>query len=396
MISALLMMMGTMIAAAGITVSVGSAAVNRVDLYRWMTDRLPGADAARTLLAAPRRINRGAGGITTIGALVAAFGLWIMVAALPTPLVVMVVGLIGVPVFVGLVYAFGCVAGRHWPEELVRRGIPWVSRAARVLVPVRRVVDSGSDRTDVNPQTHEDLARELGTDELSAVSKAITFAERPVREIMTPRTEVVAVREGASLEEIGAAFTESGYSRIPVYRESLDHVVSMVYAFDLFKVSPGGELPLRPVATAPASKPCGDLLFQMQRDRQQLGVVLDEYGGTAGIVTFDDLVQALVDAISPSSNGKRARPSALDLMEVNGTTPLAEIASRFETSIPHEAETVSGVLARAAGRIPARGERFELGGLEFDILQASATRVERVAVRRASVPVVNLERRKVH
>ncbi len=389
MISAFLVVLGAVLAIGGVTVSVGAAAVNRVELYRWVTGRLRGADAAETLLATPARITRGAAATTSAGVLVAAFGIWVTVASLPLPLLVLAVGLIAVPVFAGAVFALGRAAGRHWPEELVRGGIPWIVWAARLLVPVRSTAEASRERLE---PTRSDVVKTLGTEQLSAVSEVLTFAERPVREIMTPRPNVVAVREGASLEEIGAAFAESGYSRIPVYRETLDNITSMVYAIDLFKVPPGGELPLRPVATAPASKPCGDLLFQMQRDRQQLAVVLDEYGGTAGIVTFDDLVQALVDAISPSTNGAREEPRTMDVIEVSGTTPLAEIAARFEASILNEAETIGGVLARAAGRIPARGERFELGGLEFDILDASATRVKRVAVRRGTVPVVKLDR----
>ncbi len=394
MIIASLIVIGTILAAASITVSVGAAASNRIELYRWVTEQLPGAHAAKALLARPARFTRGAGGVTAAAVLLAGFGVAGTVADLPAPLLVVAVGLLAVPVFVGVVYVSGRLVGRRWPEDIVRHGVGWVERASRVLAPVRRSPKRRGERLDgggaVSP---EDLAGELGTEALSAVSEVLTFAERPVREIMTPRTDVVAVEDGATLEEISAAFAESGFSRIPVYRDTLDNVVSMVYAIDLFKVQPGGELPRRPVATAPGSKPCGDLLFQMQRDRQQLAAILDEYGGTAGIVTFDDLVQVLVETITPSSTSTVAIPSAVDVLEVTGTTPLADIATRLEVSLSGEAETIGGMLARAAGRIPATGERFRYAGLEFDILEASATRIERVAVRRGIVPVVNLQRR---
>src|SRR5438034_1333768 len=101
----------------------------------------------------------------------------------------------------------------------------------------------------------------------------------------------------APLVDVARMLAESGYSRLPVYRDSLDNIVGVVYAFDLLKVGPDGELPLRPVSVVPASKRCADLLVEMQRERRQFAVVLDEFGGTAGIATFEDLLEELVGEI---------------------------------------------------------------------------------------------------
>ena len=98
----------------------------------------------------------------------------------------------------------------------------------------------------------------------------MAFSVRPVREVMTPRTDIVAVDESAALEDIRMVFAQSGYSRIPVYRGTLDDIVGMLHAFDLFKLRPGDPLPVRPVAVTPASRSCGDLLLDMQRERRHL------------------------------------------------------------------------------------------------------------------------------
>ncbi len=224
------------------------------------------------------------------------------------------------------------------------------------------------------------------------VSGVMTFAEKPVREVMTPRTELVAVAESDSLEDIAQVFAQSGYTRLPVYRGTLDEIVGMLHAFDLFKLRPGDPLPVRPVAIAPASRSCGDLLLDMQRERRHLAVVLDEYGGTAGIVTLEDLLEELVGEIYDEfdEGARPAPPAGPVLFEADGATPIAAIEERFELALPRaKTSTVGGLLAELAGRIPAAGERFLVRGLEFEILQASPTRIERVLIRRgAPAPLV--------
>jgi CBS domain containing-hemolysin-like protein len=219
--------------------------------------------------------------------------------------------------------------------------------------------------------------------EMAMVGGVMTFAQRPVRDVMTPRTELVAVREGATVADISTAFAESGYSRIPVYRDTLDEIVGMVHAFDLFKLHPGDPLPIRPVALAPASRTCGDLLVDMQRERRHLAVVLDEFGGTLGIVTLEDLLTALVGEIYDEDEGRAAPEGTLPpLFEADGGLPVVELESRFGVTLPPgQAATVGGRLAELAGRIPAAGQRLVVAGLEFDILQATPTRVDRVVVR---------------
>ena len=231
-------------------------------------------------------------------------------------------------------------------------------------------------------------------DELARVGGVLTFAQRPIREVMTPRTDLVSIPEEASVEEVRQAFVQSGYTRIPVYRGTLDDIVGMVHAFDLFRLTPGDPMPVRPVAVAPASRSSGDVLLDMQRERRHLAVVLDEYGGTLGIVTLEDLLEAMVGEIVDEDEPAPAqREAGPDLLEASGSLPVADIEERFRVTLPDgKSGTLGGRLVELTGRIPAPGERFLLRGLELDVLDASPTRVDRVLVRRGSPTLTPLDR----
>jgi CBS domain containing-hemolysin-like protein len=231
-------------------------------------------------------------------------------------------------------------------------------------------------------------------DELARVGGVLTFAQRPIREVMTPRTDLVSIPEEASVDEVRQAFAQSGYTRIPVYRGTLDEIVGMVHVFDLFRLSPGDPMPIRPVAVAPASRNSGDVLLDMQRERRHLAVVLDEYGGTLGIVTLEDLLEAMVGEIVDEDEPVPAlRGAGPDLLEASGSLPVADVEERFGVGLPDgKSGTLGGRLVELAGRIPAPGERFLVRGLELDVLDASPTRVDRVLVRRGSPALTPLDR----
>lgn len=371
-------------AAVAMTVRVGASSVRRVDLYRWAVRGDPGSGAAGALLAAPERVLGAAGGIVSAAVLLAAMGLGSLLAGLQPAIGLSALLLIAVPVALTAVVALPRVLGRRWPEAMVRRAVPWLHRLAPAFAPFPSTATARGHEAEVGITLPE-------AEELTVLSGVLAFAERTVREVMTPRTEIVAVREGTSVQEIARLIADSGYSRVPMYRDSLDNIVGMVYAFDLLKISPGSDLPVRPVAMAPESKRCTDLLFEMQRQGQQFAVILDEFGGTAGIATFEDLLEELVGEILDEYDGHvPVESEGIDVLETSGATPADEIAGRFDVTLPSEAETVGGLLARAAGRIPRTGERLAVGPLEFDVLAATPNRVDRVVVRRAPVPVIQL------
>jgi CBS domain containing-hemolysin-like protein len=229
---------------------------------------------------------------------------------------------------------------------------------------------------------------------MTRIGGVMSFTERQVREVMTPRTEIVAVAEDAAVEDIRRVFLESGYSRVPVYRGDLDEIVGMLHAFDFFRYQPGTALPVRPVTAAPATRSAGDLLLDMQRERRHLAVVIDEFGGTQGIVTLEDLIEELVGEIFDEHDEPAAAPvgtAAPLMLETEGAEPLAAVADRFGVTLPTgQSTTLAGLVAELAGRIPLAGERFRLDGLEIDVLAASPARVERLLVRAAPVATLPL------
>jgi CBS domain containing-hemolysin-like protein len=150
---------------------------------------------------------------------------------------------------------------------------------------------------------------------------------------------------------------------------------------------------VRPVAVTPASRSCGDLLLDMQRERRHLSVVLDEFGGTLGIATLEDLLEELVGEIF-DEHDEEVRPSpttAPNLFETDGNLSIQSLEERFGVTLPaSRSTTVGGLLVEWAGRIPNAGERFFLSGLEFDVVQASPTRVERLLIRSGPTVAVPL------
>jgi CBS domain containing-hemolysin-like protein len=394
MTSVLLLLAGAVVTASATTVAVSAAAVSRLELTRWISRRLRGAAVATTLYAAPGRVLRTA---TAVGAAATLMTGLALAATLPaTGLIpaMLLLGGIAVPLLAAIGYGIPRAVGRRWPERILRVATPIGERLTRVLSPLIPVPRRGArpNLKEVLLAGGVDDGFQVG--EVRMISGVLTFTERQVRDVMTPRTDIVAMAEGASLEEVARVFTESGYSRIPVYRESLDNIVGMIYAFDLLKVLPGSELPIRPVAMTPGSKECAAVLLELQRARRQLAVVLDEFGGTAGIVTLEDLLEELVGEIFDEDDGVARPPGAApELVEVDGATPGGEVAARFGVGLPSGAETIGGLLARLAGRIPQTGERLLVGELEFDIVAATPTKIQRVLIRRGPVrPVAVADR----
>ena len=177
--------------------------------------------------------------------------------------------------------------------------------------------------------------------------------------------------------------------------EQAAEIVGMLHAFDLLKLRPDDALPVRPVSVAPATRSCGDLLLDMQRERRHLGVVIDEFGGTLGIVTLEDLLEQLVGEIFDEHDAGAAAedPAApgAGVLEVDGTASAEAIAERFDAELPEgEATTLAGLVTELAGRIPAAGERFLVGGLEVDVLHATPARIERMLVRAGPVAPARL------
>jgi CBS domain containing-hemolysin-like protein len=389
----LLLLLGLGVAGAAAAVGVAAAAVSQIELTRWVSYKLRGAAAAVRLLENPGMVLATANALTTLGIILAAGAVPALLArATGTFLGIVTVALI-VPLFVSAAYLVPRVVGRRWAEAIVSRAVPGVEWAGRLLAPFipRR-----------EPSTRTALAAVLssaGTDALAAadeievVSGVLAFADRPVRELMTPRTAIVAIPEGMAAAEAAHVFSQAGFSRYPVYHGSLDEIVGVAYAFDLLQLQPEDPVPVRPVLRVPGTQHAAELMLAMQRGQGRLAAVLDEYGGTAGLVTFEDLLRALVREVFEEAEPVSEGAPPPRLVELEGSAPAANLEEVFGVKVDSRgAQTVGGLLIQALGRIPRPGGRFLYLGLEFDVLAASATRVERVAVRPGGVRAISLDR----
>ncbi len=392
MIGALVVLLvGLVIAGVSAAVGVAAAAVSQLELTRWVAYKLRGSGGGAGLLDNPGHVLATANTLTTLGVLLAAGAVPALLAATtPTFLGVFTITA-GVPLFISAAYLVPRVMGRRWAEPLVARAVPWMERGGRLLAPFIPGRDPSTRTTLAALLSSADSAALAAADEMAVVSGVLAFADRPVRELMTPRTAIVAIPEGMLAAEAAHVFQQSGYSRYPVYRGSLDEVIGVAHTLDLLRLQPEDPVPVRPALTVPGAMRAADLMLEMQRGGGHLAVVLDEYGGTAGLVTFEDLLKELVGEIFEGPGESPAVPARI--VELDGSAPLATLEEQLGVRLDvRGVQTVGGLLVHVLGRIPRAGGRFLFKGLEFDILAASATRVERVAVRPGPVRPMALDR----
>jgi CBS domain containing-hemolysin-like protein len=384
---------GLLLAILGATAGSALVATSRTELARFATAQLRGGRSEGFGLGQLERLLVAAASATSLGVLLLGAALVALLASVTTgrlPVIALLL-LVGVPVvLVGGYLVPRWLAWRR-PEGALRWTLPllrpWAG-ALGLLLPS----DGPGEESRFRAILREGSALDPeASGELELVGGVLSFAERPVREVMTPRTDIVAIADDAPLDEIRLAFAHSGYSRLPVYRGSLDEIVGMLHAFDLFKLKAGAPLPVRAVAVAPASRPCGQLLVDMQRERRLMAVVLDEYGGTSGVVTLDDLLATIVGEIADDDEPTPPAGTGPGLLEADGSISRSQVEQHFDVLLPPgRSASVGGLLADLAGRIPAAGERFIVAGLEVDVVQASPARVERLLIRLAAPPPVRL------
>jgi CBS domain containing-hemolysin-like protein len=385
---------GLLVAAFGATAGAALITVSRAELTRAVGRRLRGASPSLGWLAGVDADLTAASATTSLGVLMIGATLPGLLAGSGTTRIVALLVLLGAPLVLFAAYLVPRWLTLRRAQTVAARVLPilrpW-SRVVALLLPARTVTRP----TDLRAIWREGAAVGVrADDELVMVGGVMAFTVRPVREVMTPRTDIVALEENAALDDIRTVFAQSGYSRIPVFRGTLDDIVGMLHAFDLFKLRPGDPVPVRPVAVTPASRSCGDLLLDMQRERRHLAIVLDEFGGTLGIVTLEDLLEELVGEIFDEHDEEvRGQPAGGPaIFETDGNVPPQAIEERFGVSLPSgRSTTVAGLLIEWAGRIPDAGERFAVRGIEFDVIQASPTRIERLLIRSGTAAPVSLQ-----
>ncbi len=236
----------------------------------------------------------------------------------------------------------------------------------------------------------------LEAEDHALIRSAVEFGDKVVREVMTPRPRVFAVPEDVTVEQLLAALEHNPYSRIPVFQGSVDQVTGIVFAHDTLQITDVeahtrtvGSI-MRPATFIPETKRANEALREMQREKQHMNIVIDEYGGVAGLVTIEDLVEEIVGRIADEHEGED-KEAVLEEQEgvwtVPGELEVAQLetllAGAWEAPEDYEATTVAGFVSETAGRIPMPGEVVEETGLRFEILASTDRRIERMRVSRA-------------
>jgi putative hemolysin len=217
----------------------------------------------------------------------------------------------------------------------------------------------------------------------------VDFTETVVREVMTPRPDIVAIDADETLETLRTLFREEQYSRIPVYRENLDNIIGIAFVKDVAALPPGAHPTLtvlmRGAFFVPESKRAAELLKELQRRQTQMAIVVDEYGGTAGLVTVEDLLEEIVGEIRDEYDveSETVTDEGNGTFVFSGKVSVDEVRDRLGVDIQREGfETVGGYLLSHLGRMPYVGETFDVDDLAVEVLEVERRRITKVRVRR--------------
>ena len=250
-----------------------------------------------------------------------------------------------------------------------------------------------AERAEEAPPVEEQIQDEpLDPRERAMIGAILQLEETPVREIMVPRVDVYAIEVSASLEEAGARMLEGGHSRLPVYKETLDNVIGVLYSLDLLAAAAsasGSAMPTlrtlaRPPFFVPESKRVDEMLAEFQERRVQIAIVVDEYGGVAGILTLEDLLEEIVGEIEDEFDVQEPvvehRPNGE--VVVDARMPVDEFNEAFNADIGGGGfDTLGGFISSRLGRLPTVGDTVESSGLRIEVLSMTGRRLKRVLVR---------------
>jgi magnesium and cobalt exporter, CNNM family len=304
---------------------------------------------------------------------------------------------------------------RRNPERVLELLLPPFDIVARLMKPissglVKLMTGDRVERPATVPEQDQEEQREVAhqylqageeqgvieRDERRLLRSIVDFGDTLVREVMTPRPDIVAIEDDATVDDLRALFREQEYSRLPVYKENLDNILGIIFVKDLIQnPSTVGSDPItsfiRPATFVPETKRVPEMLKEFQRRQTQIAIVVDEYGGTAGLVTLEDLLEEIVGEIRDEYDVETE--PVID--EGNGSYVFSakvsfdEVRERLGVEIePEGFETVGGYVLTRLGRVPAVGETFEVDGLQVEVLEADRRRIHKVRFRKA-VPIAN-------
>ena len=258
---------------------------------------------------------------------------------------------------------------------------------------VRELVDRASESDMI-----EDTEAEM-------IQSVFDFGDTLVRAVMVPRTDILTIDAGSSLRRAMSLFLRSGYSRMPVIRDNTDQILGIVYLKDvaatLHELGPDDEQPpvealAREVRYVPESKPVSDLLRELQKESTHVAIVIDEYGGTAGLVTLEDLIEEIVGEIVDEYDTESAEAVALGdgSYRVSARMSIDDLGELFDIELDDdEVDTVGGLLAKALGRVPIVGSSVEVGGISLraERLEGRRNRVSHIIAAPAPKADTDLE-----
>ncbi|MCB0261468.1 MAG: HlyC/CorC family transporter [Calditrichaeota bacterium] len=216
------------------------------------------------------------------------------------------------------------------------------------------------------------------------LSGILNLKELWVRDAMVPRTEIIAVPDTVSLDEVKKVFKKYGFTRLPVYHKALDNIVGVVYLKDLFLEPNTVKEMVRQVMFVPESKRCSELLKDFRENNVSIAVVIDEYGGTAGLITTEDLVEELFGEIEDEDDEQEVMYRQIDekTYRVNARIEFDKLNELFDNRFPEgEYETLAGFLLAHLGHIPRRDETLEFGDLKMTVTSATRLKIQWVKIR---------------
>lgn len=232
-------------------------------------------------------------------------------------------------------------------------------------------------------QAHEQEV--FDADTLVRLEKVLDFAELEVRDAMITRSQMDVIKAGDSIERIIAYVVETAHSRFPVIGEDKDEVLGILHAKDLLKYTLNPEqfnlsAVLRSAVFVPESKPLNLLLKEFREQRNHMAIVVDEYGGTSGLVTFEDIIEQIIgdieDEFDEDESADNIFPVSAERYRINATTEIEDINQYFGTDYSdEEADTIGGLVIQEIGHLPVRGEKVIIGPLQFTIARADNRRL---------------------
>lgn len=272
------------------------------------------------------------------------------------------------------------------PFDLLRR---------RDQAAVASAVEEEENNDDI--QALIDVGEEEGileVEEGRLIQSIIEFGDTRVNEVMTPRTEIVALPVSATVREARDRLIDSKHSRLPVYRDQIDNIEGIIYVRDLLQCWPEGREDesiaalLRPVYEVPETKPVAELLKEMQKARVQLALVIDEYGGVAGLVTIEDMLEEIVGEIEDEDTEGKETDEIVEASDgcydVLGSTEIGKIERLFDMEIEDDDfTTIAGLVISKSGYVPRAGEQLTFRGLNVKVLEADDRRIGRLRLCRA-------------